>query len=269
MITLQLTNFCPAQIADSGQCFRFQKTEDCAYRLIAGKHVLQVRKKENGECIFDCSRTEFDRLWKPYFDLDTDYAAFIAKVPSSDLFLSSAVKAGSGIRILRQDPWEMLITFIISQRKNIPAIKSAVELLSQKFGEPIGDFSPPVFSFPSAKALAAQSPEILRGCGLGYRADYIYKAACMVASGQINLAAAAALDDDALFALLLTIPGVGVKVANCVLLFGFHRIGAFPRDVWINRIIDEEYGGSFAPEQYSGRAGVIQQYMFYYARYRT
>ncbi len=269
MLTLHLPNFCPAQIADSGQCFRFEKTAENAYRLVAQNQVLHLFETENGDCTFDCSRREFDTLWTPYFDLDTDYGAFIAKVPHTDLFLTNAVKAGSGIRILRQDPWEMLITFIISQRKNIPAIKSAVALLSQKFGAPIENLQPPVFSFPTPVALAAQSVEILRGCALGYRADYIYKAACMVASGEINLASAALLDDEALFQLLLRIPGVGIKVANCVMLFGFHRIGAFPRDVWINRIIDTEYDGNFAPEFYDGCAGVIQQYMFYYARYRT
>jgi N-glycosylase/DNA lyase len=182
------------------------------------------------------------------------------------VFLNRACDYGRGIRMLRQDPWEMLITFILSQRKNIPAIRHCVEALCSCYGEPIGSAGEPLFAFPSAERLAAQDERCLLDCSLGYRAKYVSAAARLVASGALDLSALAALSDDALMDALLAVPGVGEKVANCVLLFGYHRLGRFPRDVWINRIVENEYDGEFPLERYPGIAGALQQYMFYYAR---
>ena len=212
---------------------------------------------------FSCTQEEFEAFWEDYFDLKTDYASFRNAIDKDDIYLLNSAEAGKGIRILRQDPWEMLITFIISQRKNIPAIKASVEALCSRFGEELG-FG--IFAFPTPEALAWAGDEELKDCSLGYRVPYIMEAARMVASGELDLSAVSALSDDELLTALQKVYGVGPKVANCVSLFGYHRIAAFPVDVWIKRVLDEHYNGSFPLERYKGFAGVLQQYMFYYAR---
>ncbi len=230
--------------------------------------VVFIEKTGEGEYEFSCSPEEFFSLWHDYFDLGTDYDYFRSKVPSNDSFLQEAIKVGGGIRILKQDPWEMLITFIISQRKNIPAIIKAVETLSQLCGTPIksSDGQILAYGFPSPEALSRLSLEDLTACSLGYRAKYIYQATRAVVSGEFSLEAGREMSDEQLKTHLLKVTGVGEKVANCVMLFGFYRIGAFPVDVWIDRVISNEYNGNFPLELYQGFAGVIQQYMFYYGR---
>lgn len=267
MVTIKADYFDIGAIAESGQCFRLDRTGEGSFRLIALDRVLRILQTGDGSYQFDCTPEEFDSLWRPYFDLDEDYARYAVNVPPADQFLQAALAFGRGIRILRQTPWEMLITFIISQRKNIPAIKAAVATLSRRYGQPIAGEAD-CFAFPAPQALAACGDTALRACALGYRSGYIEAAARMVADGTLDLEGLRALDDEALHQALLRVPGVGTKVANCVMLFGYHRIAAFPRDVWINRIIDAEYGGAFPLERYAGYAGVIQQYMFFYARSR-
>lgn len=266
MITVTHDFFDIATIADSGQCFRCNAIAENRYRLIAQNKVLCIEKIDANLYRFDCSIADFDNIWKPYFDFDTDYGRFCSRVAAKDAFLQRAVLYGVGMRILRQDAFEMLITFIISQRKNIPAIKKCVETLCSRFGAQIGSESDVCFAFPSAQALAAQSLESLRACALGYRAAYVKAAATMVATGALDLEKISKYNDASLYDALLSVPGVGAKVANCVMLFGFYRIASFPQDVWINRMIDIEYGGNFPLARYRDYAGVMQQYIFYYAR---
>lgn len=249
-----INNFDIQQIADSGQIFRFNKIDDSHYELIAGDRRLIIDTDKEMEFT--------DRFWWHYFDMDTDYSRFISSVPESDRFLSAAVRYASGIRILNQDPWEMLISFIISQRKSIPAIKTSIEKLCSRFGNDMGGY----YAFPTPEQLAKAELNRLEDCSLGYRAPYIYECARKVASGEYDIYAWKNLDDDALRIALMSIRGVGIKVANCTMLFGYHRIGAFPVDVWIKRIEDEYYNGAFPVEKYSGYAGIMQQYMFYYGR---
>ena len=211
----------------------------------------------------DCSEAEFADFWREYFDLGCNYGEVIKSVDPGDFFLTEAAEYSRGLRILKQDPWEMLITFIISQRKNIPAITGCVEKISAEFGSPIGDG---LYAFPSPEQLAAAG-DALCGCSLGYRDDYVRRAAGAAASGEADIYGWRSLDDADLSEKLLALRGVGVKVANCVMLFGYHRINAFPVDVWIKRVIDEKYGGNFPLERYNGFAGIIQQYMFYYGRH--
>lgn len=265
MIIINPPHFDLRAIMNSGQSFRLRETAPGMFELVAFGRLLRIETTPNGGYAFACDAEEFDRLWRPYFDLDEDYGRFLAAIPSEDAFLSAAAAYGQGIRILRQDAFEMLITFIISQRKSISAIRTSVEMLCEAYGEPLAE-APAHFAFPTPQALAAQGEDGLRRCALGYRCGYIQAAARMVAEGALDLHAIAALDDDALLAELLRVPGVGVKVANCVMLFGYHRIAAFPRDVWINRVIDRHYGGDFPLERYAGFAGVVQQYMFYHGR---
>ncbi len=250
------------KIADSGQCFRMDKNVDGSWTVIAMDKLCSAKEDGCGTVLFDCPEKD-DAFWKEYFDLETDYAKFRGSADRNDPFLSAAVDYGKGIRILRQDPWEMLITFIISQRKNIPAIKSCVEKLCSRWGREIKDG---IHAFPTPEELACASLPDLSGCSLGYRAEYVYLAAKAVSSGELKLDELVSLSDEDLLASLLKLKGVGVKVANCVSLFGFHRIAAFPIDVWIDRVQKTYYNGHFPVEKYEGYAGIMQQYIFYYAR---
>ncbi len=251
------------QIAESGQCFRMNMTGEDSARIIAHSKLLDIKLAGKNAFDLSCSKTEYNRIWKEYLDLDTDYASFIEAIDPSDEYLNAAARGGSGIRILKQEPFETLISFIISQRKNIPAIKASVEKLCITCGKKITD---DIYAFPDPEAISALSEKELSGCSLGYRAPYVREAARRIACGETDLEALRSLDDDRLMEALLSFYGVGKKVANCVMLFAYHRISAFPVDVWISRIEDAHYGGRFPVERYPGFAGILQQYMFFYSR---
>lgn len=254
--------------ADSGQAFRFTQTGPGSYRLIAGDRILRL-SQENADrpAVLDCRPDEYDSFWKNYFDLDTDYRTIAGRIPAGDEYLTEASRFGRGIRILRQDPWEMLITFILSQRKSIPAIKTSIENLCEAAGRPIRDKGGETFhAFPTPSALARLSPDDLKACGLGYRVRYIRKTAEDAASGKAPLRQWGAEPDDRLLEHLLSLSGVGNKVASCIMLFGYHRLNAFPKDVWILKVLKDRYHGTFDPSAYSPYAGIMQQYLFYYIR---
>lgn len=262
-------NFDIRKIADSGQCFRMNETSDGVWKIVAKDKLLMVREIE--ECgkdhvyDFSCTREEYDRFWKDYFDMDKDYSDFTNRIDKKDKYLLQAAEYGYGMKILRQDIFETLISFIISQRKNIPAIKNSVEKICERFGHDIGG----VYSFPTPEELYKADIESLKECSLGYRADYIYKTVRLILSGDFDidkLSEDKEISNDMLLQSLMTLPGVGIKVANCTSLFGFHRLEAFPRDVWIKRIEENNYNGHFDEDKYEGFAGVLQQYMFYYER---
>ena len=262
------------KIADSGQIFRFNVYDD-EFSLVAGDKLLFIKEDKNGY-ILSCSEKEFNEFWLDYFDLRLDYGDFEKHIPETDVFLKDAAKYSYGIRILNQDKWEMLISFIISQRKSIPAIKSSIEKLAKVYGKKIDmkipefikniDADTEFYTFPTPKELANADIEALNACSLGYRSPYIEASAKAVYRKDIDLNAIDSLDDEELLKALMSLKGVGIKVANCVALFGYHRIAAFPIDVWIKRMIDEHYDGEFPLELYKGYAGVIQQYIFYYGR---
>ena len=265
MMIIQNPDFNIRKIAESGQCFRLKPVPSGGYVLVARGRVLHLTDTPEGAAL-DCSQAEFDAVWRDYFDLATGYAAIRAQVDPGDAFLKRACDYGTGIRMLRQAPWEMLVSFIISQRKNIPAIQYCIEALCSRYGAPIESAGERFFAFPSAQTLAALDESHFLACSLGYRAKYVLAAARMVAAGTLNLDAIASCSDEALYTALLAVPGVGEKVANCVMLFGYHRLARFPRDVWINRIEEREYAGAFPTERYPDSAGALQQYIFYYAR---
>lgn len=262
------------KIADSGQIFRFNVYDD-EFSLVAGDKLLFIKEDKNGY-ILSCNEKEFNEFWLDYFDLSLDYGDFEKNIPETDVFLKDAAKYSYGIRILNQDKWEMLISFIISQRKSIPAIKSSIEKLAKVYGKKIDmkipefikniDADTEFYTFPTPKELANADIEALNACSLGYRSPYIEASAKAVYRKDIDLNAIDSLDDEELLGALMSLKGVGIKVANCVALFGYHRIAAFPIDVWIKRMIDEHYDGEFPLELYKGYAGVIQQYIFYYGR---
>lgn len=269
LLKIRLEDFSPEAIAESGQCFRMTGCGDGGIRLIAFGRQLTIRRTAEDTFLFNCSREEFDSIWRGYFDLDTDYSSFRRMIKEDDSFLRTAAEFGTGIRILRQEPFEMLISFIISQRKSIPAIRTSIERLCESFGEKKtfsrgGEGDTVSFhAFPEPKALAAADEKALSACGLGYRVPYVREAAERAASGSLK--GFDELPTGELLEALMELKGVGIKVASCVALFGYHRLEVAPVDVWMKRVIDGVYGGSL-PEEYSGCAGVIQQYLFNYAR---
>lgn len=254
-----------AKIARSGQCFRVKEFEGGLFRFVTGREVLYIRQRSAGDFEVSCPAETWQRVWVPYFDLGRSYSPVQEIIPDSDTYMKLAAKEGRGIRILRQDPWEMLVTFIISQRKSIPAIRQAVELLAERFGAPVTTPYETLYTFPTAAELAGAEVGDLAACKLGYRVPYIRDAVARVLSGQIDLAALADLPDPELFMTLKTIRGVGDKVANCICLFSYGRMSAAPIDTWIHKIIAREYGGKNPFPAYGAYAGILQQFAFYYA----
>lgn len=253
--------FDPFAIARSGQCFRMHAVSPRVVVAVAGRDRLRVTALGKSRFRFDCGPEAFERLWRPYFDLDLDYGAIEARAKAGDETLCRAACACGGLRILRQDPWETLISFLISQRKSIKAIQSCIEKLCERYGEPLSGAAG-YFAFPPPQALIAAGEDGLRACGTGYRAPYLLDAARRVCMGDVPLDGMRDWPNDRLMERLQTISGVGIKVASCVALFGFHRLDVSPVDVWIQRVIDESYGGESPFEAYGAYAGVFQQYLF-------
>ena len=263
MIIRHLEHFDPEAIAKSGQCFRMRILAPGRVEVIHRGKYLRIDALGGETFGFHCPEDEFEEIWHAYFDLSADYGVFVNAVDKDDTYLTRAAQSGRGLRILRQDPWEMLVSFILSQRKSIPAIRDGIEKLCRRFGRPFLCNGREEYAFPMPKALAEASLEDLMACSLGYRAPYIKAAALSAASGETDLAAIHNLNDEALLQKLLGLYGVGVKVASCVMLFGYHRLDLAPVDIWIRRVIDLEYGGVSPFPRFQGFAGVMQQYMFY------
>ena len=264
MIERQITYFDLGQIARSGQCFRMYETAPGRFSLTAMDRYLEVRQ-EDDRFWFDCGEEEFDGFWAHYFDLETDYGGFIARIGKRDRYLQAAAAAGSGIRILNQDLWEVMVTFLISQNNHIKRIRQCVERLCLHFGEkketPEGHV---YYAMPGPAALA--DPDRLKDMGLGYRDRYIARLAADVAEGRISLEHLKRIRSRKQTHQELTaIYGVGDKVADCIQLFGLHQIDTFPVDTWIKKILERHYPKGFPMYRYRGCAGVMQQYMFYYA----
>lgn len=255
------------KISFCGQCFRVKTYEDGNYRFITGEHVLYIRKEGESRYSVSCSLEEWDNVWAGYFDLARDYAGLRGQKAFAGGFVQKAAAAGNGLRILRQDPWEMLVTFIISQRKNIPAIAKAVETLAEHYGRPV-NAEDTVFTFPTAEELAGATEEDFRKLGLGYRAPYVKDAVEKARSGELDLRAMESYDDGQLSDALMQVRGVGKKVADCVCLFGYGRLAKAPVDVWISRAIEEEFEGKNPFPSYGEHAGIIQQYIFYFYKYK-
>lgn len=262
MIVTIYDDFDLQKIADSGQCFRCREMNG-AYRFITGKNVLYLKPVSAGRYDASCTSEEWEGIWIPYFDLGRDYCS-IRRSVKPDGFMEKAADYGAGLRILRQDTWETLVSFIISQRKSIPAIKKSIEALARLCGEVIHTEYEDIHIFPTAPALAEASEKELADCGLGYRVPYIKDAAAAAARKDIVLEDWASLDDLALLSVLKTVSGVGDKVASCVMLFACGRTASVPVDTWINKIITEKYGGQNPFLMYGDNAGIMQQYAFYY-----
>lgn len=256
------------KIADSGQCFRWKELEDGAFFVPYLDKSLIIKEIGEGSFELDCSEEEYEHIWAHYLDMETDYAKIRALADAkADPFMYAAASAQKGIRILRQDPFEALISFIISQNRNIPAIKNSIELICERAGKLYLDSrGEHWYGFPDAYELNAMSDDALKECRLGYRFEYIRRTAEAVSSGEFDLPGLAVLDDEACLAGLQSLHGVGLKVASCMLLYGLHRMDAFPVDVWVKRILSDKYTGGFPFESYRPYCGLFQQYMFAYYR---
>ena len=264
MLTIEMDNFDLGQICRSGQCLRMEQIGENRYRVIAGDMYLELTQ-EKGIVNFFCPELDFVVFWIRYFDLDCDYGKYINRINPRDKYLKAAGEMGSGIRILQQDLWEVIISFLISQQNNITRIKKCIENICREFGEKkISSTGVEYYAFPTAQALAKATEEQLQECNLGYRAKYVLDTARRVVFGDF--------DPDKLYDMkyqsarkeLLQLYGVGEKVADCICLFGLHQLEAFPVDTHIRQVLDEHYKRGFPNRRYSDCKGVMQQYIFYY-----
>lgn len=267
-------------IFECGQCFRWNKQQNGSYTGVFNKNVLNVKKETkkitfSGLCKEDIANTCIE-----YFDLNRDYIKIKEELSKIDEHLKKSVQYGKGIRILKQDLWEMIISFIISANNNIPRIKKIIENLSKAYGDEIIWNNQKYYTFPTIKQLSKASVEDLRKLGLGFRDKRIYETTKMFLEGQIKLEELEKEEDiDKLREKLLTLPGVGPKVADCIMLFGMQRYEVFPIDVWIRRVMNDLYIKNedetkvskseieqLARKKYGNLAGIAQQYLFFAAR---
>lgn len=272
---------------DCGQCFRFDEVKDTLHEkefsgVAFGRFVSFA---QDGETLYIYGSTacEYENIWKCFLDVDRDYSLIesdiLLNMPSDAL--ARACEYGRGIRILRQDAFECVISFIISQNNNIPRIKKIIETLSRECGEPIeigeemrkhlsGCSS--LCTFPSPDAIYALGEEGLYGLKLGFRAKYVFDAVSKIISGELSLDSVNALDDtESAIKMLCGVKGIGPKVASCALLFGFARLDAFPIDVWIKRALQKHFPDReiTSGKSFGVYAGIAQQYLFYYERYNN
>ncbi len=268
MVTIENQCFSVSQICRSGQCFRLDPAGEGSYELIAGERFLKISAdgaETQGKTVLCCSREEYESFWREYFDMDTSYEKYLDGIDPADEYLREAGQFGSGIRILKQDVWEMIITFILSQQNNIPRIKGLIRAVSGKYGKKIETEEGRTYNaFPTPDELSSAGEEDLRALKLGYRSRYICGTARMIASGELDLEQVKKMDYPTARAELMRLPGIGGKVADCICLFALHHMDAFPVDTHIQKVLDARYGGKFPFEKYRGCAGVMQQYIFYY-----
>ncbi|MCM1119328.1 MAG: 8-oxoguanine DNA glycosylase [bacterium] len=264
MIEYTGEHFNLAQICRSGQCFRMSPIADNRYSVIAGGRYLEV-EQQGQSCVFYCDQAEFEEFWEEYFDLKADYAAYMGKIAAGDIYLKNAAEYGAGIRILRQDLWEMIVSFLISQQNNIARIRRCIENICRAYGERLENFrGEEYYAFPTPQALAGLPEDGLMACNLGYRSKYVVRAARAVVEGVCDLQAIRKLSYPEAREELLRLYGVGGKVADCICLFALHHLEAFPVDTHIRQAIETHYGQGFPMKRYEGCQGVLQQYIFYY-----
>lgn len=269
-------------IFECGQCFRWNPEEDGSYTGVAFGKAVNISYEpndgsEDGTVIIKNSReADFENIWRKYFDLDRDYGEIKAVLSKDDEVMQEAVEFGGGIRILNQDEWETLISFILSQNRNIPLIKKSIEQVSRKFGKRIpGPDDREYYAFPEPEVLASIEEEDLAECKLGYRARYVVETSRAIAEDKAKLYEMTSAGYKEAFEFLKSLCGVGPKVANCVLLFSMEKYESFPIDVWVRRLMSILYGTDennlreikeYADKRFGELGGFAQQYLFYHAR---
>ena len=250
-----------AQTLDCGQANRWREKSNGIWQGVAFNKYLEIEKLDDGTVIFyNTTASDFENIWCDYFDFNRDYTEIIKAISSNEV-LKKAAEYGKGIRVLNQEPWETLCSFIISQNNNIKRIKGIIERLCENFGDDMGGY----FTFPTPEKLAGLSPEDLAVLRSGFRAKYILDAAQKVSNKEIDLNNLKNLSCVDAQKELMKIKGVGPKVADCALLFSHRHIEAFPKDVWIKRAMEVLFEGNL-PKEAEKYAGIVQQYIFFYAR---
>ncbi len=260
------------KIAESGQCFRVVEVAKGIFRFVKLNNIVYIKKVGEGKYDVSCSNADWEKFWVDYFDLNRSYAQIRENIISMsegevyEDYIKEALEYGKGIRILRQDPFETLISFIMSQRKNIPAIKASIELMCESFGKLARTQYEALNLFPDVQTLSYTSAYDLASLKLGYRGPYIRDALDKIGNRTVDLETLYDVPDGKLLEILQRIRGVGPKVAACVALYSYRRLNIMPIDVWIQRAIDEDFGGVNVFYEFAEHAGILQQYIFFYKR---
>ncbi len=259
MVERELLFFNPGQIKDSGQCFRWNKIDEKTFSVIAFGKYLEISGSD-GKYTFSCSEEEWEDIWKSYFDIETDYEYLAKQIDEhADMHLKECFANGSGIRILKQDLWETIVSFMISQNNNIPRIRGSIEKLCNACALPAEGGG---YRFPRP----GEVPEWVfedKNMGFGYRDEYLANIYEFAKNNPDWLDELTKKDYSSALSALLEIKGIGKKVANCICLFGLHHIEAFPIDTHIKQLMDKYYPNGLDLSHYPGYGGVIQQYLFY------
>lgn len=291
---LNVRNFKPKHIFECGQCFRWDKVDEGRYLGIVRGRVLEVSEADDGILLHNVTEEDFKEIFEDYFDLKREYDP-IKEELSRDPLLKESVEFGHGIRILNQEPFETLVSFIISANNGIPRIKAAVAKISEKWGTPISYNGNTYYSFPSPEQLSVASEEDLRGIGIGFRAKYVHRTVRAVyeaerleieslsrelsgdekLSLEMSLGRIEALPHKLCHDALQCFEGVGPKVADCIMLFSMGKQEAFPVDVWVKKAMSFFYKApemslpktrEFGQDKFGDLSGFAQQYLFYNAR---
>ncbi|MEW8956486.1 DNA-3-methyladenine glycosylase [Clostridium sp.] len=289
IIIKEVKNFELPHIFDCGQCFRWERQENGNYIGVAFQRVIEVEKKGSDVYLYNATKDDFENIWLEFFDLNRDYTAIKDEL-SKDEILKKSVEFGHGIRLLKQDPFEMVISFIISANNRIPMIRKAINTISSKWGKTLSYKGKTYYAFPTLEDFSKVSLEEIEECGVGFRAKYIYDTVKKIYNfkngvkednislgEEINwdLNYIKALSDDECHKALQNFSGIGPKVADCIMLFSMEKYSAFPVDVWVKRAMQHFYLApdvslkkmrDFAREKFDNLSGFAQQYLFYYAR---
>lgn len=272
LIIEEVSAFNIEEILECGQCFRFEKLGELEYKIIAYGRVLNVKQRGDKVEMYPCTAGDYENIWRNYFDMDTNYEKIKCQVSKNDDIIKKAVEYAGGIRLLNQEPYECLLSFIISQNNNIPRIKGIIGRMAEKYGKSADG----EYLFPTLEELNTASEEDLFELRMGFRAKYIRDCLDKLKSGEVNLNIINDLTTSELLEMLLKIKGVGQKVADCTMLFSMGRREVFPTDVWVKRVMEHLYFEGqetnikeihrFAKDKWGSLAGYAQQYLFYYAR---
>ena len=275
IILTEQPNFEPCHIFECGQAFRWEKEKDNSYTLVANRRVINVSKDNENIVLNNTNEEDFYNIWQDYFDLKTDYSAIKLNL-NNDEIMKKAMDFGHGIRILNQDEFETIISFIISANNRIPMTKKVIENLSINFGDKIGEYNgKEYYAFPTMEQLANASIEVIKDCKAGFRSERIKEAAIRIIDEKDIVYNLKNKSYDEALEYLMTYKGIGNKVANCVLLFSMKQFSTFPVDVWVRRVMQELYVPKttkdmeirkFAEDKFGNISGYAQQYLFYYAR---
>lgn len=261
-----LKDFSIEQIFDCGQCFRFDLDSNGCISGITYNKKISFKQIDDTLYIYNTTAEEFETVWKHYLSLDVDYGHIkqeLIKRFENNLIIKSAIEYGHGIRILRQEPWEMICSFIISQNNNIPRIKKIISAMAVAYGVPVDGG----YAFPTAESLYNAGIDKLFELKMGFRAKYIYAAAEHIVTGKLNIDDIKQSDTPTAMQKLMEVKGIGPKVASCILLFGFDKTDVFPVDVWMKRVLDKYFPDGLDISALGEYAGITQQYLFYFERY--